>query len=262
MSCPKLNPCQLIPAHSTALVVPLVDGEPFLEISEIFGNTIQGEGVYTGHPAVFMRLQHCSLNCRWCDTTDVWRFGNKYGLVYLLELFDQSGIVRNLKNGHHLVITGGSPLLQQTTLITFLELFRITFGFLPFVEVENECTIVPDPKFAEMVSCWNNSPKLHNSGNLAIVRYQPAILQQLSSLPNSWFKFVIDPNEAEPMQEILEDYINKGLIRKEQVLLMPLAATRVELLKNTAGTLAIAIKHGVMYSTRMHIEIWDKRTGV
>ena len=30
--------------------------------------TIQGEGVFTGVPSVFIRLQECAVGCSWCDT--------------------------------------------------------------------------------------------------------------------------------------------------------------------------------------------------
>lgn len=36
-------------------------------INEIF-QTLQGEGVFTGVPAIFVRLQRCPVGCSWCDT--------------------------------------------------------------------------------------------------------------------------------------------------------------------------------------------------
>lgn len=38
-----------------------------LQLSEIF-YTLQGEGTYTGTPAVFVRLAGCNLSCNFCDT--------------------------------------------------------------------------------------------------------------------------------------------------------------------------------------------------
>lgn len=40
-------------------------------IAEIF-DTIQGEGYWTGTPAVFIRLQGCDVGCPWCDTKYTW----------------------------------------------------------------------------------------------------------------------------------------------------------------------------------------------
>lgn len=40
-------------------------------INEIF-QTLQGEGVFTGVPAIFVRLQRCPVGCSWCDTKHTW----------------------------------------------------------------------------------------------------------------------------------------------------------------------------------------------
>ena len=43
-----------------------------LAVSEMFGNTIQGEGMYTGIPSIFVRTTGCNLRCVFkdsiCDT--------------------------------------------------------------------------------------------------------------------------------------------------------------------------------------------------
>ncbi|WP_413111440.1 7-carboxy-7-deazaguanine synthase QueE [Thaumasiovibrio sp. DFM-14] len=39
-----------------------------IEISEIFGPTIQGEGALIGMPTVFVRTGGCDFRCSWCDT--------------------------------------------------------------------------------------------------------------------------------------------------------------------------------------------------
>ena len=38
-----------------------------MRVNEIF-HSIQGEGRYTGTPAVFLRFAGCNLNCWFCDT--------------------------------------------------------------------------------------------------------------------------------------------------------------------------------------------------
>lgn len=40
-------------------------------INEMF-QTLQGEGYFTGVPAIFVRLQGCPVGCSWCDTKHTW----------------------------------------------------------------------------------------------------------------------------------------------------------------------------------------------
>ena len=44
-----------------------IDRDRHLDVHSIF-HTIQGEGPYCGHPAVFIRLAGCNLQCPGCDT--------------------------------------------------------------------------------------------------------------------------------------------------------------------------------------------------
>jgi len=231
-----------------------------LHVSEFFCDSIQGEGVNAGVPAAFLRLQGCSLNCDWCDTTEVWRQGNPYTYKELFDLMDSVGLPNKLLHGQHLVLTGGSPLCQQMSVLVFLEEFVKKYGFVPYVEIENECTIQPMYELVPYISCWNNSPKLSNSGNDVDRCYKPRILQNLSRLDNAWFKFVITSQKE--WDEIDCLYISTTAIKKEQIILMPQGATKEELEANRETVIEIAIKHGVRYCTREHIVVWGKKIGI
>lgn len=234
--------------------------EPYLHVSEFYMDTIQGEGIYTGVPASFLRLQGCVLNCTWCDTHEVWRKGNCFTLDELLDLMFQHDVISRLKEEQHLVITGGSPLLQQNGLILFLEKFQYQYGFLPFVEIENECVLFPKPDLLPLVSCWNNSPKLSNCGIQNSKRYQPKLIRLMASLQNSWFKFVI--TQPEDWKEIEDNFLTPELIKKGQVILMPEGSTKEEVEQNREMVIDLAIEQNVRYCTREHIVIWGKKTGV
>lgn len=233
---------------------------PYLEVSEFFYDTIQGEGINMGHPAAFLRLQHCILSCTWCDSEEVWREGNPYGIDGLIQMIIGSGLGGKLIDGHHLVLTGGSPLKQQTALVYFVEELTKTLGMLPYIEIENECVIKPFKTLIPLVSCWNNSPKLSNSGNSRFGRYKPDVIGMTASLENSWFKFVVTCDCE--WEEIQMDFLDTNLITKEQIILMPQGQTREELKESMLQTVEMAIKYGVRYTSREHITLWDKKTGV
>jgi len=251
---------QIIPADSYKTRKDFKkDGKNFLNISEFFYDTIQGEGINIGQPASFLRMQRCSLDCSFCDTNEVWRYGSPYSFDELFELMPLHFIYQ-LSKGQHLVLTGGSPLLQQVSLIDFLNEFIERFGFKPFIEVENECVIKPMPRMVGLVDCWNNSPKLENSKNPFEKRWKPEVIHYMSQLPNSWFKFVV--SSEEDWNEIDVGFLMPQLIRKDQVILMPEGATRVELDLHKSIAFELAVENSVRYATREHIVLWDKKTGV
>jgi 7-carboxy-7-deazaguanine synthase len=254
---------QIIKAHpEEQRVMPMdVSMYDILNVSEFFFDTIQGEGINIGKPAAFLRLQDCTLNCVWCDTTEVWREGNPYTHRELMEKIAAVGLdSKLLRGGQHLVVTGGSPLKQQRQLIRFFEEFQSYFGFTPYVEIENECVLRPLPQLKQYIACWNNSPKLSNSGNSNIARYKPAIIHETASLENSWFKFVI--SDETDWEEIQSDFIDACLISKKQIILMPEGADRNELILNQQMAVDMAVTHNVRYCSREHIILWDKKTGV
>ena len=76
-------------------------------ISEIF-HSIQGEGLLTGVPSVFIRTSGCNLRCRWCDTPYTsWSPDGKERSVDEI-MADIAGFP-----SRHTVITGGEPLLMK-----------------------------------------------------------------------------------------------------------------------------------------------------
>lgn len=232
-----------------------------LRVSEFFSHTVQGEGRYIGYPAVFLRTRGCTLNCTWCDSSSVWRYGNSYSIEELLNLMKTSGVVEFLQNGAHLVLTGGSPLLQQDTLSKFIVQFLGNFGFKPFIEVENECTIFPTLHFLKWVDHWNCSPKLSSSGQLREKRYKPEVLEYLTKNCLSIdFKFVV--SSEEDWKEIENDFLKPELIKVGDIILMPEGDTQEKLSKTRETVVQMAIDKGVRFSDRLHITIWNKKTGV
>lgn len=237
-----------------------VDGQDKLAIAELFCDTLQGEGVSTGVISTFLRLQGCTLKCVWCDTLEVWPNGNEYSYEEIFEMFEEADLIDKFKEGQHLVLTGGSPLKQQESLTRFLLKFRARYGFIPFLEIENEGVLKPNDFLKTQIDQWNNSPKLANSGMKFRARVKPEIIKELSELRNSWFKFVVDGEED--WEEILTDFIEPGLIRKDQIILMPEGQSQSELNETRGIAADMAIKYRVRFSDRMHVTIWNKKVGV
>jgi len=101
-----------------------------LDVHSVF-HTIQGEGPFTGHAAVFIRLAGCNLQCPACDTdytTGRWS-ASPSTLVQMVQEMRLEGLV---------VITGGEPFRQN--IHPLVELL-IAKGFT--VQVETNGTLPP-----------------------------------------------------------------------------------------------------------------------
>ncbi|HXO18171.1 MAG TPA: 7-carboxy-7-deazaguanine synthase QueE [Candidatus Dormibacteraeota bacterium] len=78
-----------------------------VQLSEIF-YSIQGEGTWTGTPAVFVRLAGCNLACDFCDTD--------YSTKFFASVEDVVAMAREAAPECPMVVlTGGEPLAQEET---------------------------------------------------------------------------------------------------------------------------------------------------
>lgn len=234
-------------------------GEESLAVSEFFFDTIQGEGMSVGQPAAFLRLSGCPVGCKFCDTEAVWKSTNKVKIEWLVDQIVESGLGEKLEKGDEiLVVTGGSPLAQQKHLLDFLKALDERLEKYPYVEVENEAYFEIGDELKDYVHWWNNSPKLANSQVPIQKRFRYDAIKSIPS--NSTFKFVV--KDESDWQEIEGYYLNSGLIQKHQICLMPMGADQAEYFANREKVVELAVKHGVRYSPREHIAIWNKKTGI
>lgn len=250
--------------------------------------TIQGEGSLIGVPSIFVRLASCNLRCIWnlpdgtiskCDTPyasfDVQGVQN-VTIDYIFQI-----IKNNIGKMNHIVITGGEPFIQKTPLAILLDKIKNELGL--HITIETNGTIF-DEYVSKNVDLFSISPKLKNSNpteeklNVLNIkssgpinshkdkRYNIISLQQFIDFSNSnnkdfQLKFVVGREEDE--QEIIEDYVNVlKNIKPYNIMLMPLGANKDELDKTIPLTLAMAIRNGWRYTSRIHIDIFGSKKGV
>lgn len=138
-------------------------------VNEIF-YSLQGEGFYTGTPAVFLRMSGCNRSCPFCDTDH-----RAYTPMTAEE------ITRSICRfpSKHLVVTGGEPLLQLDS-----DLLRAIKAHRFYVQIETNGTCAVPPE-VDWVTC---SPKdgpwdIDRIDELKVVyRNDPDELLRLASL--------------------------------------------------------------------------------
>lgn len=244
-------------------------------VSEAF-YSIQGEGKTMGRPSVFIRLSGCNLMCggagtekdgklhneaTWrCDSIEVWRKGKMFTALDLTDKLDKEfSFLNRLKKGAHLIITGGEPMMQQPAIIDFVNWLHDVYLINPFVEIETNGTLPMSTDFKEFAiktnKQFNVSPKLANSGELLIRRQLHIDYLQV----NSQFKFVVASElDIAEVSNIIKQY----RIPTHQVWLMPAASTQDELNAVSDFVAKSAMNMGCNYSHRLHISIWNQKTGV
>lgn len=137
--------------------------------------TLQGEGPFSGRPAIFVRLAKCNLNCSFCDTFfdsgEVLTFDQLNVKIdeAIRSYFHSQGLVtpqwassthreHTYHRGVVLIITGGEPALQSN-LIAYLNSVSVCYadiqietnGTIPleFDERSLPITVVCSPKCHE-----------------------------------------------------------------------------------------------------------------
>jgi len=225
-----------------------------MKISEIF-SSIQGEGIHAGKPSVFLRTALCNLKCVWCDTKYTWDWDN-YDYSKEVHEIPIEKVIEKIKEFEpkHIVITGGEPLIQQNDIALLLS----KLGDDYFVEVETDCTIIPDSVMLEHVNHWNVSPKTSNSENSREAREIPQCYDFFVKLENSVFKFVIE-KESDLVE--IDVLITKYSIPKNKILLMPQASTKDELNLKKEEIEKIAMANGLLFSSRLQVERWGNQRG-
>jgi 7-carboxy-7-deazaguanine synthase len=223
-------------------------------VSEVF-RSIQGEGVLTGTPSVFIRTSGCNLRCAWCDTPETsWRArGEQRTVASLLAEVASHAPVR------HVVLTGGEPALARHLDVLAAELAARGHH----LTLETAGTVWRDLP----VDLWSISPKLANSTpdhptwgpRHEAARLAPAVIRRMLDAAGAYqLKFVVATRADLPEIDAFVDALGASA---DRVLLMP-EATDVAQLDATARWLVDACaERGYRFGDRLHLRLFGNTRG-
>ena len=227
-----------------------------MRVSEVFAS-IQGEGILSGVPSLFVRLSGCNLRCVWCDTpyTSWEAEGEEWTLDRVLDW------VKSYPSYRHVVLTGGEPML-------FSELEPLTRSLH---ELGLHITIETAGTLARDVVCdlMSISPKLANSTpwqrgsrewaeRHERTRIQPDVLASLMQNFDHQLKFVVAaPGDLAEIEQLAAQ-LNAAPGR---VLLMPEGVERDVLNERSAWLVEECKQRGWRFCPRLHVLLYGNRRG-
>lgn len=227
-------------------------------ISEIFFS-LQGEGLLTGVPSVFVRTSGCNLRCNWCDTP--YASWNPEGTARTI-----SQILAEIEAhpARHVVLTGGEPMIAKDIRALATEIKKLG----RHITIETAATVPPEDIACDLASL---SPKLLNSAPDArlgvtwrkkheTLRWQPAVVRAWIDQGDYQFKFVVTaPADVDELEGMLASLQRD--IPRDRVLLMPEGIT-LEAIRARAGWLGELCKQrGYRYAHRLQIELYGNKRG-
>jgi 7-carboxy-7-deazaguanine synthase len=217
--------------------------------------TIQGEGPYAGHRAIFVRLAGCNLQCPGCDTEYTQGRLNRDTADLVRCVFDMATDAgfdpEDLDQDFLVVITGGEPLRQSIgQFVTDL----ISMGLS--VQIESNGVFAPDPVLARTFDSLRNDPETLR----LVVSPKTSRINEVTARYAHAFKYVLDCESVDERDGLpikaLEHPASTGVARPKPgkpVYLNPFDAQDEERnLLNLRAAAASAMKHGYILGVQIH----------
>jgi len=248
-----------------------------LEVNEIFGPTIQGEGKLVGTPSIFIRLGKCNFRCEGfsveyetpsgikkcsCDSyyavdmafKDQWQKMTAQDIIK-----DVLQLEPNYKID--IVITGGEPLLYwkneefQNLLKHYVENnYKVTIETNGSLNIDLTETYQKQILFSMSVKLSNSLEPLKKRININ------TLTKIINETDGSYLKFVIDEDFKEQASKEIKELTAQ--LPKVDVFLMPMGDTAKQINENSEAVINLSIENGYKYCDRLHIRVWDNKRGV
>lgn len=221
-----------------------------MRIAEIY-RSIQGEGLLTGAPSVFVRASGCNLRCWFCDTPYAsWHPEGRDLSV------DEIAAQVEEWNCRHVVVTGGEPMLYAE-LIPLCERLRsvgrhVTIETAGTLYLPVSCDLLSiSPKLASSTPSVERHARWSRRHERE--RHRPRVIRRLLAEHTDYqLKFVIDsPEDLAEVDEYLTEFPHLG---RDRVLLMPQGTDLKQLASRADWLRPYCEAHGLVFCPRKHIE--------
>jgi organic radical activating enzyme len=158
-----------------------------------------------------------------------------------------------------LVITGGEPLLYWNNQ-QFQEFLKYYINKNIFITIETNASIDIDLLPIHKNILFSMSVKLSNTLEKEDKRININTINKILSNAQGYLKFVLDKNFLPKADIEIKNLLSQ--IKHCDIYVMPKGDNKKELENNSIDVFNFAIKYGYKYSDRIHIRLFDNKTGV
>jgi len=238
-----------------------------IPVLEIFGPTIQGEGMVIGQKTMFVRTAGCDYRCRWCDSAFTWDGSARDEIRQMTaEEIWQELYSLGQNRFSHVTLSGGNPALLAS-LGSLVRLLREK-GIRTAVETQgsrwqdwlaeiDDVTLSPKPPSSGMQTDWQVldeivrrlSERKHTGTSLKVVVFDEADFAYARQVH---LRYPALPFFLQPGNSDLD--------------LADTEALRSKLLQSLAWLIEKAVDDPVMNDARilpqLHALVWGNKRGV
>ncbi|MEK8132332.1 7-carboxy-7-deazaguanine synthase QueE [Paenibacillus filicis] len=237
-----------------------------IPVLEIFGPTVQGEGMVIGRKTMFVRTAGCDYSCAWCDSAFTWDGTGKKDIRMLTpeeicaELYSIGGDAFA-----HVTLSGGNPALlpQLGSLIELLHRDGLQVALETqgsrwqdwFLQID-DLTLSPKPPSSGMLTDWlvldgivSQLTEPGRSFSLKVVVFDEADLE-----------FAAQVHERYPLVPFYAQAGNDRLHETEPARLLPYLLERYQWLIDRVMTHRGLRQVHVL--PQLHTWVWGNKKGV
>ncbi|BBH23474.1 7-carboxy-7-deazaguanine synthase [Paenibacillus baekrokdamisoli] len=211
-------------------------------VMEIFGPTIQGEGMVIGQKTMFVRTAGCDYQCAWCDSAFTWDGTGKED-IRMLTAEEIAAELREIGGTTHVTISGGNPALlpHLNELIDRLHEQGITVALETqgslwknwFLQID-ELTLSPKPPSSGMTTDWSQLDAIvaqltehERAFSLKVVVFDEADLQYAVTVHERYKQvpFYLQAGNDDVIQEDTSVLLNRLIERYKWLVDMVIASS-------------------------------------
>ncbi|MBB6177946.1 7-carboxy-7-deazaguanine synthase [Anoxybacillus tengchongensis] len=237
-----------------------------IPVIEIFGPTIQGEGMVIGQKTMFVRTAGCDYRCRWCDSSFTWDGSAKHEIKQMTA----AAIWQQMKQlggdrFNHVTISGGNPALLKglRALISLLKEHNICIGLETqgsvwqdwFYDID-DLTISPKPPSSNMETNFATLDMIMNR----LAAHRGHVSLKVVVFDDSDFAYATIVHQRYPNVPFYVQVGNDDIHEADDV------ALRLKLLQKLEWLVDKVVQSKEMNNVRvlpqLHTLLWGNRRGV